>query len=339
MASLADVLHMIRSSIRMKKKVTIQDIAKAAGTSLTTVSFILNGKAQEKKISEKVTKRVLDYAKRQGYKSATARATPQPLPLKTVGLLLDRDTAIFQQDFIALLNIRLREAGYYLISTCVADTPVQELIALYVQQQVAALLIFTADDVASTVALDKLGMPTILVHYDPTLQQNNTVFLAEESAITAGITQVFAQGVKRLGFLSYFAEDMLSKIRQQSYMDTLDKLQEQSYIKKIKPDLTVLERKEEICDFMETNKLDALLISSDDLLLEAIQYKKDIGLPLTTVLTFVDHKALRYLGAQIYSIQFELNDVVPALVDSIQNLAAGKSMPLLKLQAGLFSRY
>ena len=44
----------------MKKRVSIKDIAKQLNISITTVSFVINGKAREKNISESLTKKVLD---------------------------------------------------------------------------------------------------------------------------------------------------------------------------------------------------------------------------------------------------------------------------------------
>jgi LacI family transcriptional regulator len=51
----------------LKKKISIHDIAKELNVSATTISFVLNGKAEEKRISEDVKKNVLDYVKQVGY--------------------------------------------------------------------------------------------------------------------------------------------------------------------------------------------------------------------------------------------------------------------------------
>lgn len=45
----------------MKKKISIHDIAKALDLSATTISFVLNGKADEKKISADVQRKVSDF--------------------------------------------------------------------------------------------------------------------------------------------------------------------------------------------------------------------------------------------------------------------------------------
>jgi len=52
----------------MKKKLLIRDIAKELNVSITTVSFILNGKAKEKRISDEVTARVLKKVEEVGFR-------------------------------------------------------------------------------------------------------------------------------------------------------------------------------------------------------------------------------------------------------------------------------
>ena len=47
----------------MSKKLSINDIANELGVAKSTVSFILNGKAKEKRISDELTERVLKFVK------------------------------------------------------------------------------------------------------------------------------------------------------------------------------------------------------------------------------------------------------------------------------------
>jgi LacI family transcriptional regulator len=52
----------------MAKKISIRDIGKELGISITTVSFVLNGKAKEKRISETLTKKILDFVEKVNFK-------------------------------------------------------------------------------------------------------------------------------------------------------------------------------------------------------------------------------------------------------------------------------
>ena len=52
----------------IKKRLSIVDIANKLNISKTTVSFILNGRAKEKRISEELVERVLKFVEEVGYK-------------------------------------------------------------------------------------------------------------------------------------------------------------------------------------------------------------------------------------------------------------------------------
>lgn len=72
-------------SASRKKAPTLKDVAKAANVSLTTVSYVINGKGS---ISKEVTQRVMDVVDRLGYrpnKAAQAMKTGRSL---TIGLVL-----------------------------------------------------------------------------------------------------------------------------------------------------------------------------------------------------------------------------------------------------------
>jgi len=92
---------------------TIRDVAKEAGVSVTTVSIIINGKAEERKISAATRQRVLDIMKELGYQpNLSARRLRNPdskKPVIAVFWPLDYRTTIlasflnsFQLEILAL---------------------------------------------------------------------------------------------------------------------------------------------------------------------------------------------------------------------------------------------
>ena len=68
---------------------SIHDIAKELNLSATTISFVLNGKADEKKISEDVQRRVSDYIKKVGYQSNLIAKSLRTGKTNIIGMLVE----------------------------------------------------------------------------------------------------------------------------------------------------------------------------------------------------------------------------------------------------------
>ena len=59
------------------KKVSMKDIAKELNTSITTVSFVINGKSEEMGISPVTAKKVRDLIKKRGFNPNSANGKIQ----------------------------------------------------------------------------------------------------------------------------------------------------------------------------------------------------------------------------------------------------------------------
>ncbi len=70
------------------RKVSIKDIAEAAGVSVTLVSFVLNGKASEYRINEDTAKRIIDIANKLRYKPNLAAQSLREGRSHIIGIVL-----------------------------------------------------------------------------------------------------------------------------------------------------------------------------------------------------------------------------------------------------------
>ena len=73
----------------MKKKLSIVDIANQLNISKTTVSFILNGRAKEKRISDEVVEKVLKFVKEVEYRPNSLAISLRTGKLNTIGLIVE----------------------------------------------------------------------------------------------------------------------------------------------------------------------------------------------------------------------------------------------------------
>jgi LacI family transcriptional regulator len=110
-----------------KKMPTIKDVAKEAGVSIATVSYVLNDRKDM--FSEKTRSHVLETAKRLGYRPNIIARNLQSSRTKLIGYAwhinpLDNPTSVMDQ-FIYTLARRVEEADYHLLTfTYTSEDPV-----------------------------------------------------------------------------------------------------------------------------------------------------------------------------------------------------------------------
>lgn len=89
----------------MKKKTTIDDIAKLCGVSKATVSYVLNGKKSAMKMSKSTVKQIIEVCQRLGYrpdKTAQALSAMRKIPLNLI--ILTPWLYSQHSDFMAQIN-------------------------------------------------------------------------------------------------------------------------------------------------------------------------------------------------------------------------------------------
>lgn len=80
------------------KKISLKDIAEAAGVSTALVSFVLNGKRKEYRVGEETAQRILKIANDMNYQPNLAAKSLRSGKTKTIGLVVsDISNPFFSQ--------------------------------------------------------------------------------------------------------------------------------------------------------------------------------------------------------------------------------------------------
>jgi LacI family transcriptional regulator len=126
-----------------KKSVVIGDIAKQLNVSKTTISFIINGKAKEKRISDELEAKVMKVVAELGY-------VPNPLAqsLRTgktniIGLIVEDISNPFFANIARKIEIEANDKGYKLFY-CSSEFVVFEKLLHLFCKQVPLLLLYTS---------------------------------------------------------------------------------------------------------------------------------------------------------------------------------------------------
>lgn len=97
------------------QKVNIVDIAKKAGVSISTVSRVLNGKAEQFRISEKSQQRVRETAKKLNYVPNQFAANLKSGKSNTIALIIPSLSNPFFAEIASEINAEVRNRGYITI--------------------------------------------------------------------------------------------------------------------------------------------------------------------------------------------------------------------------------
>jgi LacI family transcriptional regulator len=101
------------------QKVNIVDIAKRAGVSISTVSRVLNGKAEEFRISEKSQLKIRETARKLNYIPNQFAASLKSGKSNTIALIIPSLSNPFFADIASEINAEVRNRGYI---TIIGDT-------------------------------------------------------------------------------------------------------------------------------------------------------------------------------------------------------------------------
>ena len=94
------------------KKISLKDIAEAAGVSTALVSFVLNGKKKEYRVGEETAKRILKIAQEMNYQPNIAAKSLRSGRTKTIGVVISDISNPFFSQLARILEDEATKRGY-----------------------------------------------------------------------------------------------------------------------------------------------------------------------------------------------------------------------------------
>jgi LacI family transcriptional regulator len=187
------------------KKISIHDIARQLNVSSATVSYVLNGKAQEKRISAVQEKRILAFARQSGYRPNMVAKSLRTGKSKTIGMLVEDIADPFFSSIAREVEKIASQLDYKIFySSTENDTRItQALIKVFRDAQVDGYIIAPAPGIEDEVkALIEDHLPVILFdRYFPGLPTVNVVVDNFNGAYQA-TRHLLDQGSRHIGFVT-----------------------------------------------------------------------------------------------------------------------------------------
>ncbi len=296
--------------------------------SVTTVSFILNGKAKEKRISEGLTKRVLDHVQRVGYKPNELAKSLRTGKTKIIGLVIEDISNPFFANIARFIEAKAYSRGYRIIycSTDNQTDKTTELIQMFRDRHVDGYIITPSEGIADTVQ-SLLSSQLPLVLFDRYIPELNTNYVVTDNVkgaydATAHLAQ---QGCKRIALVTLYSSQTQMRDRMDGYMRAIDTYKLQPYVKKVSLGSDEVTAIRDFHAFLEDQQPDAIFFATNYLAITGLKAIKEHHIAMPAVVSYDDHTLFKLFTPTITAVSQPIEAIADELIHTLLNQLDGKS--------------
>lgn len=331
--------------MKNKGRISIKDISKELGISTTTISFIINKKA-ENRISKEVIQKVEDYIQEVGYIPNSSAQTLRTGKSKTIVFMAED----ISDPFFSAIAKEMEEIAFkngYKIIYCSTENKKEralELLTLFKERQVDAFIITPPegfrDELEKLIEEKQIVMVFDRLYED--LNHNYVVLNNFESAKNA-TEYLLKQGFQNVGFVGLKSDISPTVQRWNGYRDTIYKygLKDKSVLVPYDQVKTSKGHKL-IKDFLVRNPdVDSLLFATNSLAIAGIRVLKELDLKIPddiSILTFDDRDFFELYSPSISVISQPVRQLANELIRGTLSLLNENSIKPVKFQRILESK-
>jgi LacI family transcriptional regulator len=315
----------------VKKKLSIVDIANHLNISKTSVSFILNGRAQEKRISEELVERVNKFVEEVGYKPNSLAKSLRTGKSNIIGLMVEDISNPFFAAIARLIEDRAYKNGYKIIycSTDNDTTKTQDLIGMFQDRHVDGYIIAPPEGIEENIAnLQKYNLPVVLFdRYLPNVQTDYVVVDNLNSTYNA-TNLLIDQGFKNIAFITFSSEQTQMLDRMAGYKKAVAEAKMTESIKEIKFNQDSEKIIEPIHEFLSQNKqLDAILFGTNHVGVCGLKVINKMGLKVPddlAIISFDDYDVFELYSPSVTAIAQPIEEIADRVITLLLNKLNGK---------------
>ena len=209
------------------KNVTIKDIARIAGVSVTTVSRALNDAPE---VSEKTKARILSICQKNGYRKNLLAKSLISSKTNVIGIIQPDISTPFHASLALHIEIHAREAGYQVMLCCgkATDDRIDELFDFLAGQRVDGILLTSSSNCAYEL-LEKYHsmIPTVLLGAgvsEDTALRINSVSTDNYMGGRLAAEYLYQLGHRDVIYLGLRAGSNTHKLRHRGFVDSAEEL-------------------------------------------------------------------------------------------------------------------
>lgn len=308
----------------MKKRPSIRDIAKKLGVSPTTISFVLNGKGKEQKISSEVIQKILDYTREVNYKPNQVAQSLRTGKTNILVFMVEDISNYFFAKIARIIEDIAYKKGYKVLfcSNENNDKRSKDLINIFYKRQVDGFIIIPSPGIRDEVEdLIKAGMPVVLFdRYFEDLDTSHVVIDNENAGYNA-TNHLIKNGFKRIGFITTDSDQNQMINRLNGYVKAMDNRGYATKILKIPfGELSSKSSELSLNNFILTNQLDSVFFSTNYLTQTGLKVLKKNNPNLLKnigMITFDDNELFQLYDPTITAVNQPLERIGKKLMEII----------------------
>lgn len=333
----------------MKKKVSIIEVAKRLDVSPTTVSFILNGRSKEKRISDDLRDKVLKFVDEIGYKPNSLARSLRTGKTNTIGLMVESISDPFFGHIARNIEEKAYKSGYKILYSSTGNNTekTREFLKMYEERHVDAYIIAPPEGIETELQqIIDSGKPVLL--FDRYLKDLNTdtILVNNYESTAQSVKQLIQSGFKNIAFITLDSLQSQMNDRLLGYEETLKANGLPQYLKEISFDLPPEKVTAHIEAFLQRRgEVDAVIFATNYLCVYGLKAIERLGLKIPDdlgVIVFDDQDLFELYKPQITAIAQPIeemaNQIISVLLNKLNGTVKSKKPQTIVLKADMIIR-
>jgi LacI family transcriptional regulator len=315
----------------MSKKISIKDIAKLTNTSVTTVSYVINGKGR---ISKEIKEKILNVALENGYEPNRMAIGLRTGVSKVIGLIVESIGGQFFAEIAKVIEQEAEKAGYGIIysSTNNSLQTGKNVIQMLSNRQVDGYIITPIKGLEEEIkALMNQKKPIVFIDsYLPGLQLPH-VTVDNYTGVYEAIMELIRCGYRNIAFVLPDLDLVQLHERLRGYQDALkisSLKAERKHILKLPFNTEKKQMVLAITQFLKQNKqLDAVFFSTNYLGVAGLQSINDLKISIPknlAVISFDDCELFELYPPGISAVAQPTDDIAMSAIQKLLSLLANR---------------
>lgn len=318
-----------------KKRISIHDVARQLNISSTTVSFVLNGKAAEKRISPALEQKILAHVEEIGYQPNLVAKSLRTGKSKIIGMLVEDISDPFFSSIARTIEINAYKLGYriFFSSTENETEKAKALLKIFRERQVDGYIIAPAPYLEQDIRqLLNDHCPVVLFdRFFPELETHN-IIVDNYGGAHEAVAHFIANGFSNIGMVTLESGQSQMTDRLNGYLKAIEENRLKSYVQKIPYNQDDADIKKTIEAFIAANEeIDAILFATNYLAVAGVQAIADLNLLIPDnigVIGFDDNTHFSLFRPSITAIAQPLQEMSEQVINRLMQLLEPGAVPI-----------